>query len=325
MAGATEVKIHGEYVAVKAEVSHLEGFSGPCRRRRPDGLAARTCTGRHAAGADLRRARRAGDHRRAADALRMRMQSLAMGERPAQQGGDALLDALAQRVLAAAEEHAVAGARGMDLAAAGVVHHCLGTAQARARSGDERVALIVGQQAPEQHDARMVQREQHLHLAVAGIHACGRAIEVGLGHRQRLGQRRRVRPVGALGQELAERVFEPAHGHLVVPAAGAHGRQHVFGAAAGPGLLDDPLLQLGGDDLLRHGPRLWRAMPAATSRVAAPARQRPRREAAAQDACGTAGSGDTSAPVSPDSSAGCTSRSNTSMAVWATCSVSMYA
>lgn len=26
--GATEVKIHGEYVAVKAEVSHLEGFSG---------------------------------------------------------------------------------------------------------------------------------------------------------------------------------------------------------------------------------------------------------------------------------------------------------
>lgn len=28
VAGATEVKIHGEYVAVKAEVSHLEGFSG---------------------------------------------------------------------------------------------------------------------------------------------------------------------------------------------------------------------------------------------------------------------------------------------------------
>ena len=28
VAGATEVKIHGEYVAVKAEVSHLEGVSG---------------------------------------------------------------------------------------------------------------------------------------------------------------------------------------------------------------------------------------------------------------------------------------------------------
>ena len=28
VAGATEVKIHGEYVAVKAEVSPLEGFSG---------------------------------------------------------------------------------------------------------------------------------------------------------------------------------------------------------------------------------------------------------------------------------------------------------
>jgi metallo-beta-lactamase family protein len=28
IAGAREVKIHGEYVAVKAEVSHLEGFSG---------------------------------------------------------------------------------------------------------------------------------------------------------------------------------------------------------------------------------------------------------------------------------------------------------
>jgi metallo-beta-lactamase family protein len=28
VAGAAEVKIHGEYVAVKAEVSHLEGFSG---------------------------------------------------------------------------------------------------------------------------------------------------------------------------------------------------------------------------------------------------------------------------------------------------------
>jgi metallo-beta-lactamase family protein len=28
IAGASEVKIHGEYVAVKADVSHLEGFSG---------------------------------------------------------------------------------------------------------------------------------------------------------------------------------------------------------------------------------------------------------------------------------------------------------
>jgi metallo-beta-lactamase family protein len=28
IAGATEVKIHGEYVPVRAEVSHLEGFSG---------------------------------------------------------------------------------------------------------------------------------------------------------------------------------------------------------------------------------------------------------------------------------------------------------
>ena len=28
MAGATEVKIHGEYVPVRAQVSQLEGFSG---------------------------------------------------------------------------------------------------------------------------------------------------------------------------------------------------------------------------------------------------------------------------------------------------------
>jgi metallo-beta-lactamase family protein len=28
VAGATEVKIHGEYVPVRARVSHLEGFSG---------------------------------------------------------------------------------------------------------------------------------------------------------------------------------------------------------------------------------------------------------------------------------------------------------
>ncbi len=28
IAGASEVKIHGQYVAVKAQVSHLEGFSG---------------------------------------------------------------------------------------------------------------------------------------------------------------------------------------------------------------------------------------------------------------------------------------------------------
>jgi metallo-beta-lactamase family protein len=32
VAGATEVKIHGEYVPVRARVSHLEGFSGHADR-----------------------------------------------------------------------------------------------------------------------------------------------------------------------------------------------------------------------------------------------------------------------------------------------------
>ena len=65
------------------------------------------------------------------------LQPLAVVHRPAQQRRDARLDALVQRRLPAAEEHAAAGARGVDLAAAGGGVHRLRTRQARARQLDE--------------------------------------------------------------------------------------------------------------------------------------------------------------------------------------------
>jgi hypothetical protein len=55
VAGATEVKIHGDHVPVRAEVSHLARLLGPRRQRRPDGLAAPAA---QRAAADLRGARR---------------------------------------------------------------------------------------------------------------------------------------------------------------------------------------------------------------------------------------------------------------------------
>ena len=72
--GASEIKIFGEYVAVKAQVSHLEGFSGHADER-TDALAGRL---RARAGADLGGARRT----RAADALRSRIGDNSAGASP---------------------------------------------------------------------------------------------------------------------------------------------------------------------------------------------------------------------------------------------------
>ena len=61
-------------------------------------------------------------------------------------------------------------------------------------------------------------------------------------------------PAGGLGglfgtQKVFERLPQGAERRGFVPAAGAHGGQHVLRAAAGAGLLDDPLPQGGRDGL----------------------------------------------------------------------------
>ena len=63
VAGATEVKIHGEYVPVRAQVSQIEGFSGHADA---DELVAWMRHAAQAAAPDLRGARRARCRRRAA-------------------------------------------------------------------------------------------------------------------------------------------------------------------------------------------------------------------------------------------------------------------
>jgi len=79
------------------------------------------------------------------------LQPFAVLDRPIEQRRDARLDAAAQRLLATGEEHALAGARVIDLARSGVCLHRLGPHQPRARQRDHFVALLVREQ-PAEHD-----------------------------------------------------------------------------------------------------------------------------------------------------------------------------
>ena len=159
-------------------------------------------------------------------------------------------DVLDQRCLAALEEHAVAGARGIDLAATAAVVDRLRSRQPRPRQRHQRIAFVVGEETAEQHQARALHRQQHLHLAVGQPQHRWRAAQVGLGHRR----------TGPVGQHLQlwrhgcrrcrlQRLRQRGAGHDVIPAAGMHGLQDVVEHAAGPGLREDPFAQLRRHDL----------------------------------------------------------------------------
>ncbi len=183
-----------------------------------------------------------------ARAVAQDLQALAPVQRPVHQGGDASLDAVDQRGLPALEEHAVAGARGVHLAAARGGVHGFGACQARGRLRHQFFALLVGQQVAEDHHPRQTQRHHHFHRMTVDHDDVGAVVDLRFGHagaaRHRFAQAGEVAPQGLL---------QGVQRHVFMPAAGHHGLDHVFGYTPRLGLGDDPAAQLGGDLLDGRG------------------------------------------------------------------------
>mmetsp|Transcript_41204 Transcript_41204/g.96288 ORF Transcript_41204/g.96288 Transcript_41204/m.96288 type:complete len:214 (+) Transcript_41204:327-968(+) len=177
------------------------------------------------------------------------LQALTVVQRPAQQRRDARLDAPDQVRFTALEEHAVAGARGIHLAAFGAGRHGLGARQARAGQRDDAIAFRLAQQVGEHHHAWLAQGHHDLDRPVTRHHHRRKAAEVGLGQAGRGLHRRRQRG------GLAQRAGQGLAGDDLVPAAADHRRQDAVCGMPGLVLLGDPRTEFGGDDLLAHG---WR-------------------------------------------------------------------
>lgn len=144
------------------------------------------------------------------------LQAFAKLHRPAQQRGNALLEARDDVVLAALEEHALAGAVDVEHLAAGARLDRERARQPHPRGGNQPFALFRRYQIAEHDDARMPHGLQHLHAAVARVDVQRRAFEVGAGHLSA------PRPghfhVGKAGLELRQRQV----GGRVLPAGRAH-------------------------------------------------------------------------------------------------------
>ena len=177
------------------------------------------------------------------------LQALAIFQRPVEQGGHARFNPCTNRVLAAAKEHALAGARLIHLAGAGDGLNRLGAHQAFARQRNHLVALIVSQEPAEDDHPWVAQARQHAHLAVPGPQRGARLAGHRLGHDAGRGNACRL---SLVAEKTAQGFFQRHQRHVFIPAAGQHGLEHGFGRLPGRGLLDDPAAQFGGDGLIAH-------------------------------------------------------------------------
>ena len=184
------------------------------------------------------------------------LQAFAVHLGPVQQAGDAGLDALDQRVLAALEKHAVAGAVHVHFFAAALGFYRERAAQARAGQVQQRGAFLVTEQAAQHHQPRLAHDRQHRHLAVTRIQPQGGAVECGAGHGHGGGA---LRMLVLVLHVRGQGGFQGGNGHVLVPAGCLHGREHHVGRKPGLGLRDDPFAQCRCGRLRRrarlsHGP-----------------------------------------------------------------------